>query len=176
MVFLSFFFKRPLLGHISFLSTSTWSTLQREFNSTGVHSLPSGHTCLTMLLQIHTTLSSLGMWILHQIKTVSRLLPFAGILKWKYDELSGVQSVRQGLLLSISILWRSIDFEELCSQNVSINSFRRFLVNAPSQYWTVYQKGVKNCISQRKAEWCHLCQPTWKDAWLMIILPMSTVG
>ena len=57
---------------------------------------------------------------------------------------------------------KSIDIEEFFTQSVSIRSIRMFLANAPNQKQDGLSKRCENCISQGKAEWCCLCQPTWR--------------
>ena len=76
------------------------------------------------------------------------------MLKVKSDEHSDVESIRQGLLLSVfhrkKTLKKSIDFKELCTQKVSNKCIRIFLVNAPNQIWTVYQRSVKTAFLNGK--------------------------
>ena len=57
------------------------------------------------------------------------------ILEVKTDEHSDVRSIRQGLLLRV-IIERRVLILRNCSLRMS-------LANAPNQYWTVYQRGVK---------------------------------
>ena len=84
------------------------------------------------------------------------------ILKVKSDEHSDIRSIRQGLLLSVIIERRA-----LISRNFSLRVFLSevsewFSPMLQNLNWMVYQRGVKNYISQWKAEWCCLCQPTWR--------------